>query len=733
MAARKLQWGPFSGDAVHPSDLGNRLHADRIAAFLQPAWAQPLAPGAQMKDYPTPKPLDARYATPAAIPNIHSTETAAVWAGYSCMERLPHICCRRNQGVVSMSIARFARSRVVLLVSFFTALSAAAAMAVDPPATAPSRNDTPQLWVHQPPRELTALDPADTAKPEISLVGVRNGRFASQIVIASAKPIRGLSAKASALAGADGKASLPATQITLRYALPGEMLRNNFFVGEHRFDGLVTSAPAEVPTRKVRTGWRGAGLEAGAVQPIWITIQVPADLPAQVYTGKVTVQADGLPATDVPVTIKIHDWTLPKVADYFSHDSIWQSQESSALHYGVELWSAKHFALMGQALELTAPMANTMCNVHLITGAYHQNNSESMIRWVKKGENEYEYDFSIFDRYLDLYAAKIGKPHPLLLTVYHPYVDARPATQPNGPMVSARVSLLDKATGKVTSMRVPDYGTPEAVAFWKPLFAEIFTRLDKRGWSDSVVLGTSSDNGPRTPGVYTTFRETWPECRLMFSGHPNPGQFKTASNTVVPVTCREHVWGAGGLRKTYPLTWKAAPRNYQWAFSRAGSGACNLIQFSDLSAYRHNAEMCLQSGNNGLGRAGIDFYTIPGRPTLMCGNSGAHIGPAASITAMTFAGPTGPVTTARLEVYIEGVQVREAISYLLDSLDKKKITGDLATRCTEYLNKRAESHLRFQPKSYNLERGTPFIADWQQRDDALFALCVEVAKAVGTK
>jgi hypothetical protein len=219
----------------------------------------------------------------------------------------------------------------------------------------------------------------------------------------------------------------------------------------------------------------------------------------------------------------------------------------------------------------------------------------------------------------------------------------------------------------------------------------------------------------------------------MFSGHPIVSQAKTADGKVVPIPCREHVWAAGTLRKTYPLTWKCAPNAGLWAFSRAGAGACNLIQNSTLSAYRFNAEMCLQCGNNGIGRVGIDFFTLPGRPALMCGKSDAHIGQAASVTAFTFAGPGGPVTTDRLEMYVEGVQSREAISFLLAAVDEKKLDPAMAAKCADLLTRRAERNLPFQPKNYNLERGTPYTDDWQQREDGLYALCAEAGKSLAGK
>ncbi len=599
---------------------------------------------------------------------------------------------------------------------------------------APARPAGVQVWTCDAPGQLTAFDvPPAGAKPEIKLAGVRNARFAGQIVLASGQPIRGVQARATDLASADGKASIPGKQVTFRFALPGEPMPKNMYVPECRFDALLSEPPKEAPARTVpiNNRYNAPKKPAGAMLPVWVTVNVPADAAPGTYSGKVTIEAQGLPAADVPLSVKVHGWTMPEPKDYICRNNIWQSHESTALYYKVPFWAEEHFKLMGQVLELTKPIGNGFCVVHLIRGAYHLNNEESMVRWIKKGENQYEYDFTVFDKYLDLYEKTLGKPNVLLLTVYHPYVVAK---DKEGKLTGgASVSLLEEATGKIEALKVPDYGTPESVAFWKPVIDEAFKRIEKKGWMDAVVIGTSSDNGPRSPEPYDLVKAVWPSPRIMFSGHPRPGEFATGKKEKLPVTCGEQVWAAGTLRKTYPGPLAARPAFGTFAFSRAGAGMCHLQQDEELFAWRANAEMCLQCGQNGIGRVGADLWLIPGRKTPLSGDQGMHIGPSASVTAFTAPGPDGPITTTRLELYIEGMQVREALGFLLKALAEKKLDAALAGRCTEYLNARAAANLPFQPKTYNLEVGMPYRADWQEQDDKLFALCAEAAKAMGLK
>ena len=56
-----------------------------------------------------------------------------------------------------------------------------------------------------------------------------------------------------------------------------------------------------------------------AVQPVWITVTVPADARPGDYRGKVTVGADGTRALEIPLHLAVLDWKLPDSRDFTTH------------------------------------------------------------------------------------------------------------------------------------------------------------------------------------------------------------------------------------------------------------------------------------------------------------------------------------------------------------------------------------------------------------------------------
>ncbi|MEB4590149.1 glycoside hydrolase domain-containing protein [Candidatus Thiothrix sp. Deng01] len=72
--------------------------------------------------------------------------------------------------------------------------------------------------------------------------------------------------------------------------------------------------PADNPAKDVATAYRAfpQNLTAGENLPVWVDVYVPQDTKPGVYSGVVTVTADGEAAQELPVTLKVWNFTLPE-------------------------------------------------------------------------------------------------------------------------------------------------------------------------------------------------------------------------------------------------------------------------------------------------------------------------------------------------------------------------------------------------------------------------------------
>ena len=48
-----------------------------------------------------------------------------------------------------------------------------------------------------------------------------------------------------------------------------------------------------------------------------------------------------------------------------------------------------------------------------------------MVRWIPKGKDQYEFDFTVMEKYLDVAEKRMGRPKIVALTVWDIYVGAK--------------------------------------------------------------------------------------------------------------------------------------------------------------------------------------------------------------------------------------------------------------------------------------------------------------------
>ncbi|MGA2065867.1 MAG: glycoside hydrolase domain-containing protein [Thermoguttaceae bacterium] len=610
--------------------------------------------------------------------------------------------------------------------------------------------DAVGLWTSQPLETVEAWDyahPAERVWP-IRLVAARNGTFSGKVVLSSKNTIRIANASVSDLIRLGAAARIPAAAIEVRRAeraSPDVSWRNPPYYS-NRFDRLLANMPSEVAPVKATLGY-GVKFQPApaAVVPIWVTVHVPADAAPGEYRGTLSIDTAGADNVTfiVPIELKVHDWTLPDPKDFSVHHNLYQSPDTVARYYKVPLWSERHFQLMGKSLEVLHQVGNKLCVIYLVAMSSALNNSESMVRWIRRPDGSYDHDFTLLEKYLDLYAAKAGKPGILQINIWENNYSGgeRQGFKPPQPL---GVNVLDPASGRIERMPQPPYGTPENEAFWKPVMTELGRRLERRGWFDVAAVVNASYCWDPSKEVVTVYKHLWPDGKWMNATHGNPRSY-AAKEGSMPVPYSEWVWGSGfplydpdrrsrEQHPFYPRAWKLGGQRIELSNPRAGTCIVNAIRDnSELAIYRTISEAALQGNLRGFGRVGGDFWPLPaakqGTFQALCTDYGGCSMPDNTLSVTT-PGPDGAIFNERMEMLREGVEVAEAIIFVQRALEAGKIEGDLARRAAAVLDERARYYLRarFPHVTSLLSYET---SNWQERDDRLFALAAEVAKTAG--
>lgn len=591
-------------------------------------------------------------------------------------------------------------------------------------------------------------DPNETLAP-IEIIATQNGAFSGQMVVSCDQPIQGLRVKVSDLKLVGGRDRILTSAIQVRYVQPGpdredgaERRYPGLERGEpRRFDALLEAAPEKVPLWVKKTERGVPGPTFGAVQPIWVTVNVPADATPASYEGKLTIRAEGHKNVDVPVKLKVYGWKLPNPEDWATFVDVIQSPESVALEYKVPLWSDQHFELMEKSFELMGKLGTKTVYLPLICRT-NLGNSESMVRWIKQADGSFKYDFTVFDRYLDLVLKHLKKPKVICLYLWENYTGSGSSygsqkkwhkDVPHWDTVL--VSLLDPATGKVTEMEGPGYDRlAQAEAFWKPVLEAAREHLAQRGLLDAMMLGLVWDVGP-SPEAVAMLHRILPDAKWVKHAHGAGDRLFgvpigyvatvwSGPNTVDPEIRRQHGWKTAQMivqfDRTYPY-------------------------ISPLKFYRLLAEWNLAGRHRGIGRKGADFWPVLERrrqyPVSGRLSSGRYLQSDRSNRNIyqpdwLAPGPQGAVSTIRFEMAREGIQECEARIFLDKALTdeelRDKLSEGLARRAQAVLDQRTRFLIYSRLSSYVSSLWYP-ASGWQERSAKLYALAAEAAEAVGQR
>ena len=524
----------------------------------------------------------------------------------------------------------------------------------------------------------------------LSLVGARNGSFSGKVVIESMSPITGVVASVSALNGKSGGGVIPVSNIQLRYGKSWTIINKRAVPA----DILFESPPSDVvPMYDYKNR---------AILPVWVTVKVPKDAKAGMYAGQVTVQG-----VSVPLNLDVQDWTLPDPQNYRTFTDFVESPDSLALEYNFPLWSEQHWHMIDRSFQLLQSCGGCTLYIPLIART-NFGNEQSMVRWIPRGENKYDYDYTVMDRYLDSAIKNMGKPKMVVFYVWDICMSAdamnRGLWDKNDATGKSRVSLLgkgprvtalDAATKETSVLTLPRYEDAASKALWQPMFAEIRKRMEKRGLDKTMMLGLMPDLWPNKEEV-TFWQSISGDIPWAIHGHAGAREdVKIGKKGLYKVS------DIGYAAFVYGLMYNVNPdkgRMYGWqqsslltCYERGGAmNAASTLEMREVPAF------AITGGQRGPGRLGGEFW-----PTVRNGK-GVRSGPVYArypennwrnldICDWFLApGPDGPVATARLEALREGIQVCETRIFLEDALldDAKKATigADLAKRCQDALD-----------------------------------------------
>jgi hypothetical protein len=197
----------------------------------------------------------------------------------------------------------------------------------------------------------------------------------------------------------DGKGHhIPASAVTtgfVRYVLTDSLNKEGHGCGiQPGTDSSLTADGIDfIPQKQV---------QAFTTQPVWVSVTVPRNAIAGNYNGLLYVRINGAFRT-LPYNLQVKPHVLPPPSLWTFHLDLWQNPYSVARVFGVKVWRKEHFDRMRPFMQWLAAAGQKTITVSMIHDPWRGQTYDiygTMIRWIKKKDGSWLYDYRIFDRWV---------------------------------------------------------------------------------------------------------------------------------------------------------------------------------------------------------------------------------------------------------------------------------------------------------------------------------------------
>ncbi|WP_207513684.1 DUF4091 domain-containing protein [Longitalea luteola] len=273
--------------------------------------------------------------------------------------------------------------------------------------------------------------------------------------------------------------------------------------GKRKSTDLDSSLAADI----INTELSSVKLTQNTLQPVWLSIKVPADAKAGVYTGTITVEADKKYVLNI--TLNVLDKKLPAPDQYKFELDLWQNPAAVARVHQVPLWSDAHFALMKKYYTMLAGAGQKAVTVSIINEPWgHQTYDDypSLIKWTKKKNGEWSYDYSLFDKYVS-FVMSCGISSRINCYSMVPWKIA--------------FSYYDEALGKDTVFTQP-IGSAAYNEFWSRMLTDFTAHLKTRNWFAKTTIAMDERPMAAMQSVIALLKSIDKDWKIALAGDYHP-------------------------------------------------------------------------------------------------------------------------------------------------------------------------------------------------------------------
>lgn len=224
-------------------------------------------------------------------------------------------------------------------------------------------------------------------------------------------------------------------------------------------------------------------IDKDTVQLVWVQINVPKNIADGIYRGTVIISADNIDnKTELNFELEVLNITMPDPDKYLFDVEYWSHPYNAAYYYDVEPFSDKHLQILEQHMSLYKSLGGHAITASIVEEAwggqtYGGNNSihyPSMIKWIKSDSGEWKFDFTQFDKWVQL-NKQIGIADKIICYSMMPWKNT--------------VRYYNESTDKLKKIKINPASKVKYCKVWAPFLKAFIEHIDDKGWFDTIYMG----------------------------------------------------------------------------------------------------------------------------------------------------------------------------------------------------------------------------------------------------
>lgn len=317
-------------------------------------------------------------------------------------------------------------------------------------------------------------------KKSIELWAWKNDKASAEFAILCKKDMKNITLTASDLSGKAGVIS--SSDITLSFIKDVRAYTGHA--------GWYANNPKNIMPRGKREYYpeviysdEPVSVDKDCFQLVWAEISTAKDTQPGIYNGTITISAENTEETvTLEYSVEVLDLTMPEPENYLFDVEYWSHPYNVAYYYGVEPFSEEHLSILKQHMMLYKKLGGHAVTASIVEEAwggqtYGGGNAvhyPSMIKWIKTADDEWKFDFTHFDQWVELNKA-IGIADKIICYSMMPW---------NG-----IIKYFDEAKKKYKKTKVNPARKRDYEKIWLPFLKAFVHHLDEKNWFDSTYIG----------------------------------------------------------------------------------------------------------------------------------------------------------------------------------------------------------------------------------------------------